>query len=445
MPISRRLLLKGMALAPVCGRAFAQRPADSILAQSPPMGWNSWDSFGTGIDETAARDVAQIMARELLPHGYNIFTVDIQWYEPKASGYDYRANAQLCMDEFGRLIPAPNRFPSSANGAGFKPLADYVHSLGLKFGIHVMRGVPRQAVQSNTKILGSAAHAGDIADRVNVCTWNGDMFGVDTMRPGAQPYYDSLAALYAQWGVDFIKADDMSRPYLRNKLEIHALKEAIDRSGRRMILSLSPGETSLQAADDVIKTANLWRISDDFWDTWPALLEQFERLNAWSRYAGPGHWPDADMLPLGVLELGKRRTRLTPDEQTTLMTLWCIARSPLIMGGDLRRIDAATRKLLSNDEVLAVNQRSSNSRQLLRRDGLAVWGSDASDGAHRYVALFNLQDQLQPKCRVELETLGAGSRIRARDLWQQRDLGEVRDVISVRLPPHGATLLRLSA
>jgi hypothetical protein len=408
------------------------------------MGWNSWDSFGTGINEAAAREVAQIMARELLPHGYEIFTIDIQWYEPKAAGFDYRADARLCMDDWGRLVPAAKRFPSAAQGAGFKPLADYVHALGLKFGIHVMRGVPRQAAVRNMPILGSTAHAGDIADRVNVCTWNRDMFGIDMTRPGAQSYYDSLARLYAQWGVDFIKADDMSRPYLRNAQEIHALKEAIDRCGRPMILSLSPGETSLEAAQDVIKSANLWRISDDFWDTWPALLEQFERLNIWSQYAGPGHWPDADMLPLGELELGQRRTRLTAAEQKTLLTLWSIARSPLIMGGDLRQIDPATRALLTNDEVLAVNQRSTNSRQLLRRDGLAVWGSDSADGAARYVALFNLQDQAEPEFRFDLSAIGVEATIRVRDLWRQRDLGVMRNAISVSLPPHGAALFRLS-
>jgi hypothetical protein len=408
------------------------------------MGWNSWDSFGAGIDEKAAREVAQIMAHEFLPHGYDIFTIDIQWYEPKASGFEYRADAQLCMDGWGRLVPAPNRFPSAANGAGFKPLADYMHSLGLKFGIHMMRGIPRQAARVNAPILGSSARAGDITDKINVCAWNSDMYGIDMARRGAQAYYDSLAKLYAEWGVDFIKADDMSRPYPRNANEIHALGKAIHRSGRAMILSLSPGETSLKAAQDVVHSANLWRISDDFWDTWPALLEQFARLNAWSPYAGPGHWPDADMLPLGELEFGKRRTRLNTEEQRTLLTLWCIARSPLIMGGDLRNIDEATRALLTNDEVLAVNQRATRSRQLFRRNGLAAWASDSTDSDARYAALFNLQDRAEPRIRLDFAAAGAPAQVRVRDLWQRVDLGIKRDAISISLAPHGAALFRLS-
>ena len=447
MSISRRVLLKGMALAPMCAKAIAQASRQEMqLAQRPPMGWNSWDSFGTGINEAAAREVAQVMARELLPHGYDVFTIDAQWYEPNANGFDYRAEAQLCMDEWGRLVPAPNRFPSAANGAGFKLLADYVHSLGLKFGIHVMRGVPRQAVSQSTPILGYSTHANDIADMVNVCTWNGDMYGIDMQRPGAQAYYDSLAALYAGWGVDYIKADDMSRPYLRNANEIHALRKAIDRCGRPMVLSLSPGETALAAASDVIQSANLWRISDDFWDNWPSLLEQFARLDAWSRYAGPGHWPDADMLPLGMLALGKRRTRFTADEQRTLMTLWCIARSPLIVGGDLRQLDPATRELLSNDEVLAVNQRSANSRQLRRQDDLVAWMSDSIDGDARYLALFNLRDAAGDMRAIhfDLKTIGINGKSRIRDAWRQHDLGVVNGDLSVHLPAHGAGLYRIS-
>jgi alpha-galactosidase len=431
----------------MCANAFAQASHEEPpLAQRPPMGWNSWDSFGTGINESAARDVAQIMARELLPHGYDVFTIDAQWYEPNANGFDYRAQAQLCMDEWGRLVPAPNRFPSAANGAGFKPLADYAHSIGLKFGIHIMRGVPRQASKLRTPILGDNAHANDIADTVNVCTWNGDMYGIDMQRPGTQSYYDSLAMLYAGWGVDYVKADDMSRPYLRNANEIHALKKAIDRCGRPMILSLSPGETALAAATDVTHSANLWRISDDFWDHWPLLLEQFARLEAWSPYAGPGHWPDADMLPLGMLELGKRRTRFTADEQRTLMTLWCIARSPLIMGGDLRQLDPATRALLTNDEVLAVNQRGTHSRQLQRQDDLVAWVSDSIDGDARYLALFNLRAAATGTRAIhfDLKSIGINGKSQVRDAWRKRDLGPVNGVLSVNLPSHGAALYRIS-
>lgn len=408
------------------------------------MGWNSWDSFGPTIREDETRANAQIMAERLLPHGYSMFTVDIQWYEPGANSYDYRKGAELAMDQWGRLVPAQNRFPSAAGTAGFRPLADFVHGLGLKFGMHVMRGVPRQAADRNLPILGTKYRTGDIADRVDVCPWNTDMYGVDMSKAGAQDYYDSLFRLYASWGVDFIKADDMSRPYFRNAPEIHAVRAAIDRCGRPMVLSLSPGETPLAAASDVARNANMWRISDDFWDTWPALLEQFERLKNWTPYRQPGAWPDADMLPLGVLEMDKRATRLTRDEQRTLITLWSIARSPLIMGGDLRRLDDFTEALLTNDEVLAVNQASAENREVFRADGTAAWQATASNG-DSYVAIFNLRDSGAPPGTVKLAQFGLRDAVRARDLWARRDLGILRDGFAPEIPSHGAALYRLSS
>jgi hypothetical protein len=305
----------------------------------------------------------------------------------------------------------------------------------------MMRGVPRQAADRDLPILGTKYRAGEIADRVNVCPWNTDMYGVDMSKPGAQDYYDSVFRLYASWGVDFVKADDMSRPYVRNAPEIHAVRAAIDRSGRPMMLSLSPGETPLAAADDVARNANMWRISDDFWDTWPALLEQFERLKNWAPYRKPGAWPDADMLPLGVLEMGKRATRFTPDEQRTLITLWSIARSPLIMGGDLRKLDDFTASLLTNDEVLAVNQASAENREAFRADGVAVWQAKAPDG-DTYIAVFNLSD-VAP-LPVKLAQFGAQIPMRCRDLWTRHDLGVINDSFAPVIPSHGAGLYRLS-
>jgi alpha-galactosidase len=442
MRMSRRDLIAGIALSPVLLRA-AQSSADfRSLAPAPPMGWNSWDSFATTIREDEARSVAKIMAAQLLPHGYNIFTIDAQWYEPGANSFDYRKDAVLTMDEFGRLTPAVNRFPTAANGAGFKPFADYIHGIGLKFGIHIMRGVPRQVAQQDMPILGSSARAGSIADRLNVCEWNADMYGIDMSKPGAQEYYDSLFQLYASWGVDFVKADDMSRPYWRNAPEIHAVRRAIERCGRPMLLSLSPGETPLAAASDAALNANLWRISDDFWDTWPALLEQFDRLKNWSPYARSGTWPDADMLPLGVLELGRRKTRFTAEEQRTMLTLWCIARSPLIMGGDLRKLDDFTLSLLTNDEVLAVNQYGVGSRELFRNDGLAAWSAKSSS-QDTYVATFNLRDAAAA-IPIKLSELGIGGIVRVRDLWRRMDLATVQGEFSPQISAHGAGLYRLA-
>lgn len=437
MRLTRRDAMAAVAVSPLLLRSARAAGDFHALAPRPPMGWNSWDSFGPTIREDEARANARIMAQRLLPHGYDVFTIDIQWYEPSANSYDYRKGAALAMDEWGRLVPAPNRFPSAANGTGFKPLADYIHGLGLKFGIHMMRGVPRQAADRSLPILGTAYRAGDIADRLNVCPWNTDMYGVDMTKLGAQEYYDSVFRLYASWGVDFVKADDMSRPYVRNAAEIHAVRRAIDACGRPMILSLSPGETPLAAAGDVARNANMWRISDDFWDTWPAVLEQFERLKRWAPLGRPGAWPDADMLPFGVLEMGKRATRFTRDEQGTVMTLWCIARSPLIMGGDLRKLDDATASLLTNDEILAVNREGEAPHELFRDTAKAAWAVTLR--GERCVALFNLGETAAP---VSVAVTG---RARVRDLWEKRDLGVHRDIFAPVLPPHGAGLYRLTS
>lgn len=447
--VSRRSVLAGAAIGtaaaasmPAMARSAAGAPA---LAPRPPMGWNSWNSFATTIDEAQSLETARIMADRLLPFGYDIFTIDIQWYEPEARSYTYNRAPKPAMDDHGRLVPAPNRFPSSANGAGFRPIADKVHALGLKFGVHLMRGIPRLAVERNLPILGTRYRAQDIADRTSICPWNPDMFGVDMRRPGAQAYYDSVFALFAEWGVDFVKMDDMSRPYDAHAAEIEAAHRAIARTGRPILLSLSPGETPVPRADHVGRHAQMWRISDDFWDEWPQLEAQFTRLENWSPYIGRGGWPDADMLPLGRLALGERNTRFTPDEQRMVMTLWSIARSPLIMGGDLRHLDPPTLALLTNRAVLAVNQASHANRPHFLADGTRIWSAipDEAQG-DRYVALFNLTTK-PLEVAIPVTDLGLNRVSAVHDLWSGQRTAGVQGWFARTLPAHGAGLYRLVA
>ena len=449
MSITRRSILCGASIG-VGGSAAlalaAQRPVASdgsgVLAPRPPMGWNSWNSFATTITEAQALETAAIMARKLLPAGYDIFTVDIQWYDPAAKSYTYNAKPEPTLDGYGRLLPAPNRFPSSGGGAGFKPLADAVHRLGLRFGVHLMRGIPRLAVERNLPILGTDLRATDIADVTSVCSWNPDMYGVDMRKPGAQAYYDSVFALFAAWGVDFVKMDDMSRPYDAHAPEIEAAARAIRATGRPILLSLSPGETPVARADHVARHAQMWRISDDFWDNWAMLEAQFTRLENWNQYRRPGRWPDADMLPLGRLSLGERDTRFTPDEQRTLMTLWAIARSPLIMGGDLRHLDSATLALLTNPEVIAVNQASRDNQPHFLTDAARIWSARPERGPGSYLALFNTGKDSR-ELTIDLTAVGAPRIVRPRDLWAGVDGTIARDRLTVRLPAHGAALYRL--
>ncbi|GAA0457536.1 MULTISPECIES: glycoside hydrolase family 27 protein [Sphingomonas] len=447
MRIGRReLLAAGMAgTAASALPAFAQAgngAREPVLAPTPPMGWNSWNSFATTITEAQARETARIMADKLLPFGYDVFTVDIQWYEPNAASYTYNAKPVPAMDGNGRLLPAPNRFPSSANGRGFAPLAAEVHALGLKFGVHLMRGIPRLAVERNLPVLGTKVRAADIADTSSTCSWNPDMYGVDMTRPGAQAYYDSVFRLFASWGVDFVKMDDMSRPYDAHALEIEAAHKAIAASGRPMILSLSPGETPVTRGEHVRRFAQMWRISDDFWDEWPLLEAQFTRLENWNPWRRPGGWPDADMLPLGRLALGERDTKFTPDEQRTLMTLWSIARSPLIMGGDLRHLDDPTLALLTNREVLAVNQASTDNQPHFLADGVRVWSARPADGRGRYVALFNTGKEAR-EITLPLREFGLSGSQQVRDLWEGKALAPAKDRLIRRIPSHGAGLYRV--
>jgi hypothetical protein len=447
--LNRRALFgaAGLALAagpaaPAAAQGRARRRTHAQLAPRPPMGWNSWNSFATTITEAQALETAGIMASKLLPFGYDIFTVDIQWYEPEAKSYSYNARPVPAMDAYGRLIPAPNRFPSSVGGAGFRPLADRVHALGLRFGVHLMRGIPRLAVEQNLPVFGQSVRARDIADTSSTCPWNPDMFGVDMTRPGAQAYYDSVFALFASWGVDFVKMDDMSRPYDAHALEIEAAHKAIGNSGRAMLLSLSPGETPVARHDHVKQYAQMWRISDDFWDEWPLLEAQFTRLENWNEHRAVGGWPDADMLPLGKLALGERDTKFTPAEQKTVMTLWSIARSPLIMGGDLRHLDQPTLDLLTNREVLAVNQGSRDNRPHFFADGTRVWTARPEKGAGHYLALFNTTNRTK-EVSFPLKEIGVSGRVGMRDLWARADIAPAEGIFRASLPPHGSGLWRV--
>lgn len=421
------------------------------FALTPPMGWNSWDCYGASVDEAEVRGNAEYMAHHLKPYGWEYVVVDIQWYEPKANSSQYRPFVPLETDAYSRLIPGENRFPSSAGGKGFKPLADYVHGLGLKFGIHIMRGIPRQAVHSAMPILGSTVSARDIAHTNSICPWNTDMYGVDASKEGAQAYYDSLFQMYAEWGVDYVKVDDIadSRLYGYHLDEVELIRQAIDRCGRDMVLSLSPGPAHLDKAEHLIRHANLWRITDDYWDHWHLLRDMFDRCEKWAPYVGPGHWPDCDMLPLGHLGIrsvdggGDRFTRFTRDEQITMMTLWSIFRSPLMFGGELRDNDEWTLSLLTNEEVLYLHRYGTGGKLVKSEGEMRIWSSHDVKG-QEYVAVFNLGEETLSS-RIDLALIGstANSFLKARDLWRCNEIEINSGSVYVTLPPHGSILLKL--
>ncbi|HAH61769.1 MAG TPA: alpha-galactosidase [Treponema sp.] len=424
-------------------------------APFPPMGWNSYDYYNTMVNETQVRGNADYMARNLKQYGWEYIVIDIQWSDPDAGTdnghYQYIPFSTFCLDEWSRQIPAPNRFPSSAGGKGFAPLADYVHSLGLKFGIHIMRGIPRYAAHNHLAVKthdGSRVTADKIANPYSVSKWNPDMYGVDWTKEGAQDYYDSVFELYASWGVDFVKVDDIcntnmypQNPYSAEK-EIEMISHAIEASGRAMVLSLSPGPAVIEKAWHLEKYANMWRITDDFWDEWRFLKAMFERCEVWQKHTGSGSWPDCDMLPVGKLGYGfghgAWNTRFTKDEQYTMLTLWCIFRAPLMIGADLPQLDDFTTSLLTNAEVLALEKRRSQAYLARKTDDVQIWLADADDGG-TYAAVFNLGD-----APLTISGSMPGISGGARDLWRHRELGAVSG-LNIRLAPHAPLLLFVKA
>ncbi len=414
-----------------------------MIAKTPPMGWNSWDCYGAAVTEDTVRANADYMAAYLKPFGWEYIVVDIQWSRPSARDHAYEPFAELTMDAYGRLTPAPNRFPSAKDGAGFRPLADYVHSLGLKFGIHIMRGLPRAAAHRRLPVADSSFTCDAVADPHSVCVWNPDMYGLRCDMPGALAYYRSIFSLYASWGVDFVKCDDIAREYPHCRREIELISEACRGCGREMVLSLSPGPAPLEQAEHLKAYASMWRITDDFWDDWKLLKGMFERAEKWCVHAAPGHWPDADMLPVGALrqcEDPAEWTRFTPAEQRTMMTLWCMMRSPLMIGGDLPKNDAFTLSLLTCSPVLEILSESWCGHPLRTLPEESVWIAPRRDGQGVWIALFNLSDRRRT---VALSAAEAGlSFFRGTELWTGKSLRKTGTLKAV-LPPHDAAVYLL--
>mgnify|MGYP000036211863 CR=1 FL=1 len=424
----------------------AQNEEFSSLAQRPPMGWNSYNCFGGNVTEQEMKQNTDYVAKHMKQYGWEYIVLDFLWYCD-----DQDSNEKFCnrrpfqhIDEYGRLIPSPVIHPSSVNGKGLKPLGDYIHSKGLKFGIHIMRGIPRQAVEKNTPILHSNAKAADIANLPDTCIWYGGLVGVNMTKKGAQEYYNSLFELYASWGVDFIKVDDISFPYHTD--EIEAVRKAIDNCGRPMVLSLSPGPALIGNPKHLQENANMWRISADFWDHWDSLTKQLQLCRNWAPHVIEGHWPDADMLPLGHLAIRHeaygntdRYTRFTKDEQYFMMTLWSIFRSPLMMGGHLPDNDEFTLSLLTNEEVIRVNQHTRNNKEISFQNGISIWTADDKVNGKKYVAFLNINDT-QTNATLPLSAIGKSGQATVRNLWNKTE-DKVRGKIEVSLPAHGAALL----
>ena len=407
-------LLCAMLLSSVSGMArLSSVPSDDVAtfrtwAMTPPMGWNSWDCYYSSVTEKEVMQNARYLVdNDLVRHGWEYVVVDIRWYcdHPSLGGgnYNQRGDQGYVLDAYGRYLPSPRRFPSCMKDGiniGFKALADSIHNMGLKFGIHIMRGVPKAVVGSNYQLKGSEQTPWSQVynGTTSPCTWLKDNLLVRNNEAGQQ-YYNSIMDLYAEWGVDFIKVDDLSRPFYTD--EIHMIRKAIDQTGRPIVLSLSPGKTQYQYAGECLDNANMWRMMDDLWDNWSAVDAVFNEAHVWSQYSRPGNFADCDMLPLGQIAMtigdpgytsaqGGRWTNLTHNEQLTMMTLWGICHSPLFFGGEMTRNDAFTLSMLNNEEYHRMHKYGTDARQVLNDENLGhvAWTSTDPDTGNRYLALF---------------------------------------------------------
>jgi len=417
-------------------------------AKTPPMGWNSWDCYGSSVTEAEVKANADYMASKLKSFGWEYIVVDIRWFveNDKAGGYN-QTDPKYVIDKFGRYLPALNRFPSAADGQGFKNLAKYIHAKGLKFGIHIMRGIPTLAVKEKMPIKGTKYTADQIYSTALQCKWLTDNYTVDATKPGAQEYYDSIMELYASWGVDFIKVDDLSRPYHQGEIEL--IRKAIDKTGRPIVLSTSPGETPIEKAQHVQQHANMWRMVDDVWDTWPHITHLINVAQPWAPHIKPGTWPDCDMIPLGRISIrgergGDRSSRLTKNEQQVLMTFFTIFRSPLMFGGDMPSLDPFTTSLLTNKAVLKMHKESTDVKFLFNdRKKVAVTSKNAKTGQH-YLALFNLSDEPDLKeISVKPSDLGITKIAKVTDSWTGKVVQNDGKQITVNLKPHSCVLYEI--
>ncbi len=428
-------------------------PLDKTLAEKPPMGWNSWDCLGWDANEKEVLAAAEYMSKNLKQLGYEYIVIDQMWYgDEQASDFEsfvhetMSTKPHFTLDEFGRLLPDPIKYPSSINGRGFKPLADSIHRLGLKFGLHLLRGIPWQAADNNMKIKGTTIDAASIAEPGKGCDWYEGFYGLNMSKPGAQEYYNSVFELFSEWGVDFIKADDMNDP------DIIGMSKALRASGRPMVFSVVPNVENLKLLKENVHMA---RLGSDLWDVWQMLKQSFPMAAKAVKEGGDGFWPDLDMLPIGKLGLKisykgpePRISNFSKDELYSLLSLWYIARMPLMIGGYLPKTDKTTLQLITNEEALIVNRTCIHPHEIKFKNAIIIWVADIPGSEDKYLAFFNQWESITPiNIKVPFEQLGlkSGVEYKVRDLWSKKDMGDFKNEFSAPINAHGAGLYKISS
>ncbi|MEQ8418715.1 MAG: glycoside hydrolase family 27 protein [Arenibacter algicola] len=467
--IKRKSLFFSLLIAIFIVISCGNRHSNSIgevLAINPPMGWNSFDSYGVYLHEEAAMDNLEAFAQKLKPYGYEYFVMDAGWFGEfelrEGTLFPAEKHAKIVnINEFGLLQPSETYFPN-----GLQPIIDRCHELGIKFGIHLMRGIPRLAAQRNTIIKGTNIHAQEIIDTVNVCKWNPQNYGIDMSKPGAQEFYNSLINQLAAWGVDFIKYDDIV-PYPE---EVEAVTKAIAQNGRPIVLSLSPGNSVREDAINFYKKAHMLRVTSDIWDDQKGIDKCFSAWKKWQGNEQPGFWIDMDMIPFGQLQLmnpepksaeGKdqyeskedkenlvalaghghtRWSNFSKDQMYTFITMRAMAASPLMMGGDLPTLDDFSFTLITNEEIIACNQNGIMGHLVYDKKNLEIWNTPKKGNENGWIGVFNRSKNAQSILPTPTELgLSSDKEYALVDIWNQ----EVLDLKnSLTIQPNGAVFIK---
>lgn len=426
--------------------------------ESPPMGWNSFDSYGVYLHENAAFENIKVLNEKYKPFGCEYFIIDNGWFgeyklQPGAKYSQERHASDIHINEYGLVQPSTCYFPN-----GFQKLIDTCHLMGLKFGVHLMRGIPRKAVELNLPIQNTPYFARDIADTINVCSWCRYNYGVDMNKPGSQEFYNSLINQFASWGVDFIKADDIV-PYPQ---EIEALAKAIRQCGRDIKLSLSPGDITSPEHIDAYSQAEMLRITADIWDTSYDIDKSFSALHKWSKGEQPPFWIDMDMIPFGHLQLmspktidkkeiakdvlyaGRgfsRESELTENQKLTFITIRALAASPLMIGGDLPTMDDFSYQLLTNKEMIKCNQNGVIGRNIINQDKVEVWKTPQKDSDKGWLGVFNRskEDQI---CKIKIAELQIKDHPLLWDIWNKKEIEVTKGYVQLMIPKEGVIFIR---
>ncbi len=428
--VSTVILLSGALFFGINSRAPQNAHAENNgVGQKPFMGWSSWYFVGRNPTQANIEAQAQAVSTHLKSHGYNYILLDDFYY----------LNPSTNVDQYGRWVTDTTRFPSGLAG-----VASYVHGLGLKFGAYLTPGIPVAAVNQNTAIQGTSYHARDIADtsrhETNYNYGGNVMYYIDYSKPGAQAYINSWANLLASWGVDFLKIDGVGTYDIP---DIQAWSQGLQQTGRPILFDLS-NSLSVSQGDTWRQYANSWRISGDVQCycstqvTWNSFSSRFSQAPAWLQFAGTGAWNDLDSLNVANGSIDG----ISNDERQTYMTLWAIESAPLNAADDLTNIDSYGLSLLTNDEVIAVDQAGHPAHPVSQSSNQQVWWANNGDGSYT-VALFNLGGS-SSNVTANWSDLGITGAASVHDLWSHSDLGSFSGNFGATLNSHASRLLKVT-